>query len=58
MSIHVSNDAQNVDFGNVLDKGRKLVKEGGDVRFITGIDGTVTRDVQGLTLNVANIIFG
>ena len=31
-------------FGNALDHGRQLVVEGNNVRFITGIDGTIAGD--------------
>ena len=54
MTIHVYNYNQNVVFGNVLNKGRLLVKEDGDICFINGIGGTVI--VLGLPRNIAHIL--
>ena len=38
--IYVSTNDQNVEFGNMLAKGKYLIKEGDDVCFITDISGT------------------
>ena len=41
LNIHVPTDDGNVVFGNITDKEKKLVLEGDDVRFISGVGGSV-----------------
>ena len=44
LSIHVSTDDRHVVFGKATGKGRQLVIEGDEVRFISSIGRTVARD--------------
>ena len=59
MSILVPIEDQNAVFGNVFDKARLLIIEIWDVRFNSGINGTIIRRllcVKGLLFNIAHII--
>ena len=44
MNIHVSTDDENVVFGNVSGKGREVIEDRDDIRFIAGIGGTLVED--------------
>ena len=59
-SIHVSTEDQNVVFGNVSVKGRYIIIDSGDDRFITCSSGTVANDnvIVYLPLNIARVILG